>query len=335
MITLTMLPESFTRYSCDRNIYVQFSIGEFYSKFMLHKRRGYDSLTLICLAEFRFHMALEFHSSSIQQSPSPQLLHTWQQRCSFQLMGKINYKSFVSFKLYDFRRLVVIFNDTRTYIPFRVSKSEFKFFIDDRQFVFSTERNECIIGGIRKGKEMKGAMTLSPKEAYFNCTSKRLWLFESNDPSGQEDPFNKKELPMSIVAEPVDVGDVDYGSFFVSMALEEFRCVVNDMENAAYVPVTITSSRIKFVALIDHWETSFTTKEGECIIGGIEEGQEIKCGISLYPMKFYKAFTSKRVWFFSSCDTNGLLLIAPMGVYTHISSFFPQEIISYVRNTFT
>ncbi|KAA0045794.1 uncharacterized protein E5676_scaffold123G00530 [Cucumis melo var. makuwa] len=83
----------------------------------------------------------------------------------------------------------------------------------------------------------------------------------------QEDPFNKKELPMSIVAEPVDVGDVDYGSFFVSMALEEFRCVVNDMENAAYVPVTITSSRIKFVALIDHWETSFTTKEGECIIG--------------------------------------------------------------------
>lgn len=51
---------------------------------------------------------------------------------------------------------------------------------------------------------------------------------------GQEDPFNKKELPMSIVAEPVDVGDVDYGSFFVSMALEEFRCVVNDMENAAY-----------------------------------------------------------------------------------------------------
>ena len=49
---------------------------------------------------------------------------------------------------------------------------------------YNMQRNECIIGGIRKGKEMKGAMTLSPKEAYFNCTSKRLWLFESNDPSG-------------------------------------------------------------------------------------------------------------------------------------------------------
>ncbi|KAE8651933.1 hypothetical protein Csa_006731 [Cucumis sativus] len=142
----------------------------------------------------------------------------------------------------------------------------------------------------------------------------------------QENPFYTKVLPMSIVEEPAEVGDVDYGSFFVSMALEEFRCVVQDMENADYVRVTITSSQIKFVAPVDHWETSFTTQEGKCIIGGIEEGEEIKCGISLYPMEFYKAFTSKRVWFFSSCDTNGLLLIAPMGVYTHISSFFPQDI---------
>ena len=39
---------------------------------------------------------------------------------------------------------------------------------------------------------------------------------------------------MSIVEEPAEVGDVDYGSFFVSMALEEFRCVVQDMENADY-----------------------------------------------------------------------------------------------------
>ncbi|XP_031737417.1 uncharacterized protein LOC116402255 [Cucumis sativus] len=138
---------------------------------------------------------------------------------------------------------------------------------------------------------------------------------------------------MSIVEEHANVGDVDYGSFFVSMALDDFRCVVQDMEDSDYVPITIRSSQINFV--VDHdWETSFTAKEGECIIGGIEEGDEINCGISFYPMEFYKGFTSKRVWFFSSCDTNGLLLIAPMGVYTHISSFFPQDI-SIGGNTLT
>uniref|UniRef100_A0A0A0LQ10 Uncharacterized protein n=1 Tax=Cucumis sativus TaxID=3659 RepID=A0A0A0LQ10_CUCSA len=74
-------------------------------------------------------------------------------------------------------------------------------------------------------------------------------------------------------------------------------------------------------------EVILTTKEGECIIGGTEEGDEIKCGISLYPMEFYKAFTSKGVWLlFNSYDPNGMLLIAPMGLYTHISSFSPHDI---------
>ena len=39
---------------------------------------------------------------------------------------------------------------------------------------------------------------------------------------------------MSIVEEPAEVGDVDYGSFFVSMALDDFRCVVQDMEDSDY-----------------------------------------------------------------------------------------------------
>ncbi|XP_016902147.1 uncharacterized protein LOC103497437 [Cucumis melo] len=182
IITLTMLPQFFTRFFCDQNHYAQFSMDGFYSQLVLHKRLGYESL-IFGLAEFRFHMALEFHSSSFVH-PSPQLLRTWQPSYHYEFPGKIGYGPFVSLELHDFRNVVLIFDNTKTHVPFRVTISEFKFFLPDKEIIFTNERDGCIIGGIREGEEWRGAMCLNPIEGYFNFTSKRLWLFESYDPIG-------------------------------------------------------------------------------------------------------------------------------------------------------
>uniref|UniRef100_A0A9I9EKI9 Uncharacterized protein n=1 Tax=Cucumis melo TaxID=3656 RepID=A0A9I9EKI9_CUCME len=143
IITLTMLPQFFTHFFCDQNHSVKFSIEEFYSQFTHHKRSGYDFLTF-CLTDLRSHMTLEFCSScksflGFELDPSPRYLDTWQPYYPHELKRKINYGSFVSFKLHDFRRLVVIFNDTRIYVPFRVTNSKIKFILPDREIVFTTE----------------------------------------------------------------------------------------------------------------------------------------------------------------------------------------------------
>ncbi|CAK9315208.1 unnamed protein product [Citrullus colocynthis] len=181
IVGLIMLPQFFTSFSCDQIHYVRFSIDQFYANILHHKRNAFHSLTL-CLAEFRFHMALEYHSPTYQH-PSQQLLPTAQPD-RYELAGKIDYGSFISLDLQEFRRLIVILDNTKAYVPFTITNSEFKFFLQDRTIIFTTQMNQCIIGGIKAGEEIEGGISLYPWEFYYNFTSKRLWLFKSYYPSG-------------------------------------------------------------------------------------------------------------------------------------------------------
>ena len=66
-------------------------------------------------------------------------------------------------------------------------------------------------------------------------------------------------------------------------------------------------------------------QRNECIIGGFAAGEEFESAMCLCPWEFFYNFTSERLWLFKSYDPKGMTLIAPMGLYVHISSYFPED----------
>ncbi|XP_023547372.1 uncharacterized protein LOC111806340 [Cucurbita pepo subsp. pepo] len=132
-------------------------------------------------------------------------------------------------------------------------------------------------------------------------------------------------IPTLIPVVPIDeelIAKVDYSLFF-SIDSEEFKLLVIWI-GVNKVTATLTRSRIKFIN--PSGEFVLTQQERKCIIGGIREGDEIRFSITLLPIEFFNSFTSKRVWFFKTYDSNGTLIISPMGLHAEISSYFPGRL---------
>ncbi|XP_023533108.1 uncharacterized protein LOC111795095 [Cucurbita pepo subsp. pepo] len=131
------------------------------------------------------------------------------------------------------------------------------------------------------------------------------------------------EIPISIPSYRQDVGEIDYSSF-VSIELDLFKTLARWLDNAYEAYVTISSSKITF--FVGRSRFTLDAQERDCIIGGVAIGQEINSSMTLYPMQFYCNLVSDRLWLFKSIGSNCLILIAPLGLYAHFSSYyFPDD----------
>ncbi|CAK9326860.1 unnamed protein product [Citrullus colocynthis] len=113
---------------------------------------------------------------------------------------------------------------------------------------------------------------------------------------------------------------IDYTTFVI-FRLPDFRQILTEL-NGRSALVTLTNSHITF---------KLPTQDGirldnqSCIIAGVSPGKRIQSPITLNPVDFYFNFTSEAeqsLWLFNSYDSTGFVLVATIGLYAQISSYF-------------
>ncbi|XP_023549339.1 uncharacterized protein LOC111807722 isoform X1 [Cucurbita pepo subsp. pepo] len=123
-------------------------------------------------------------------------------------------------------------------------------------------------------------------------------------------------LPLLLAHEEFDVGVINYG-IFVSIDLRKFTLFGMFLNDATHVTVTISNSEVKFSRGGE--EFTLEQERKECIIGGVEEGDETQFEIITNETEFFNNLSrwskAKRVWFFKSNDNGHGVIIIPIGLY--------------------
>ncbi|XP_023547389.1 uncharacterized protein LOC111806354 [Cucurbita pepo subsp. pepo] len=115
--------------------------------------------------------------------------------------------------------------------------------------------------------------------------------------------------------------DIDFTTF-VSIDSKEFQRVVEEFRNIITVYVFVTNLQVRFTCSLK--EIILSQVEEQCIIGGIEDGQEIQFVITLHPSRFFNELSSQvgRVWLYRTSNARGAIF-APINSNAQFVVYFP------------
>ncbi|XP_022958852.1 uncharacterized protein LOC111460006 [Cucurbita moschata] len=122
----------------------------------------------------------------------------------------------------------------------------------------------------------------------------------------------------------VDVGTIDFATF-VSINSQQFRYIVNMFTNSEKVDVTMRPLQVMFQS--PESIMILNKEDKQCIIAGIEEGEELGFSITLSPTTFFNDLTLivDRVWL--HLTTTGVSVIcAPIDLNVRMEIYFKPSL---------
>ncbi|XP_023547578.1 uncharacterized protein LOC111806476 [Cucurbita pepo subsp. pepo] len=122
----------------------------------------------------------------------------------------------------------------------------------------------------------------------------------------------------------VDVGTIDFATF-VSIDSQQFKYMVNMFTNSEKVDVTMRPLQVMFQS--PESIMILNKEDKQCIIGGIEDGEELGFSITLSPTTFFNDLTLivDRVWL--HLTTTGVSVIcAPIDLNVQIEIYFKPSL---------
>ncbi|XP_031744098.1 uncharacterized protein LOC116404778 [Cucumis sativus] len=189
----------------------------------------------------------------------------------------------------------------------------FNLYISDRTYQFRFSLRKFYTFMYRM--ELQGFSSM-----LFTVDMKRLLsvylTFENNN-------AKRERRRLKLLAYDLDLdGDIEYTTF-VSIDSRDFRRIASEL-NSRSVSVTFTNSRVNFFN--KNKEITFSKEENQCVIGGVEEGEEFRFIITVHPLVFFLDLSSqsKRVWFLMQRDFS-CIMILPLGLWQQFWVYFPSQ----------
>ncbi|KAL0538100.1 hypothetical protein IC582_027097 [Cucumis melo] len=139
----------------------------------------------------------------------------------------------------------------------------------------------------------------------------------------QDNKAKRERRTLKLLAYDLDLyGDIEYTTFF-SIDSKDFKHIVSEF-NSRSVSVTFSDSQARFFTKSK--EIVFTKEEDECVIGGVEEGEEFRFIITVNPLVFFLDLSnqSKRVWFLMQSDFS-CMMVLPLGMWHQFWIYFPSQ----------
>ncbi|XP_023006822.1 uncharacterized protein LOC111499491 [Cucurbita maxima] len=180
LLALQIMPQFFSCFSCDQLHYVNVPIAEVATIISNMKRDGFYSLVFFLLAN-QERIAFAFKRHSQQRRWDTRQLKS--EPLEPKKVGEIDYTSFVSIDLEEFRSSVITLCAGRALVTITNSEISFDVPYINREIILSKEKGECIIGGFEEGEKVMSEITLFPIKLLNSSRLKRLWIFKTNDSS--------------------------------------------------------------------------------------------------------------------------------------------------------
>ncbi|CAK9315209.1 unnamed protein product [Citrullus colocynthis] len=137
LVSLQIIPQFFTKYSCDQTHYIKFNIANFFTNILNNQRIG-SSFLGFSLAQTQRHVALKFKNPG--QGFSKVVKESTSVPKQQMNVPKIDYSSFASFELEDFRRIVRMADFAHvSYAHVTLTHSYIRFSVGHHRIVLSKE----------------------------------------------------------------------------------------------------------------------------------------------------------------------------------------------------
>ncbi|XP_022947835.1 uncharacterized protein LOC111451596 [Cucurbita moschata] len=180
LLALQIMPQFFSHFSCDQLHYVNVPIAEVATIISNMERDGFYSFVFFLLAN-QERIAFAFKRHSQQRRWDTRQLKS--EPLEPKKVGEIDYSSFVSIDLEEFRSSVITLCAGRALVTITNSEISFDVPYINREIILSKEKRECIIGGFEEGEKVISEITLFPIKLLNSSRLKRLWIFKTNDSS--------------------------------------------------------------------------------------------------------------------------------------------------------